>query len=605
MKKLRVSISKLIHRGDTFIKVAIPNTSTAKQFIKKVNGYRYSKTKQCWYVPNTDSTIKELQKYFDLKVEKEIVGSPPLSSKNSTTVDNSIATKDFIRVENENNSRVRVFIPWQKKDWITSIKELPNRAWNIEHKYWSLPKNNETLNALKQLFSNHLQISETIQWLPKNTLQPPSKHITTAIQSPLTMMSIADLETLLQTKRKENATSPKQQITSHSYTNLTENKRAFKAVTGAKIIIEKENQQWLKVYVPYDKKGWIEVVKQINGRKWNVEEKYWIIPYVKDSLKRLSKLIGQQYIHLCFEVNPNIPAEFKIQKPSNRKPPKFKLNEVQQKAFIAFEQKMMLENKAWRTIKTYKGLFKHFLAYFPDTRPSLISKDQIEQYVIYKKQDNVSDSQLNQLINCLNCFFIRILKQKDKVVKLERPRKKKKLPNVFSLEEIERLLKGCENLKHKCMLILIYSGGLRKGELLDLRVDDLHFERKTIFLKNAKGGKDRYTFFADSARKYVLEYLKQYAPKYYLFEGQTRGRYSETSLQNVYEKARKLAKLKQNVTLHGLRHSFATHLIEKRVPLHVVQDLLGHYSIKTTEVYLHISNKFRKELKSPLDDMKL
>jgi len=198
-----------------------------------------------------------------------------------------------------------------------------------------------------------------------------------------------------------------------------------------------------------------------------------------------------------------------------------------------------------------------------------------------------------------------LLKQEEKVIKLERPKKKKKLPNVFSLEEIELLLKALTNLKHKCMLILVYSGGLRRSEVLNLGVDDLNFSRKTLFIKNAKGGKDRYTFFSDIAQKHLKEYLKQYQPKYYLFEGQTGGRYSESSLQSIYEQARRKSRLPLNVTLHGLRHSFATHLVEKGIPLHVVQDLLGHASIKTTEIYLHISNKFRKELKSPLDDLNI
>ncbi len=265
----------------------------------------------------------------------------------------------------------------------------------------------------------------------------------------------------------------------------------------------------------------------------------------------------------------------------------------------------MLENKAWRTRKTYKGLFAHFLAHFPTAKPSSISKKQIEQYIVFKKQDHISDSQLNQLINCLNCFFIRILHQKEKVIKLERPKKKKKMPNVFSLEEIELLLKATSNLKHKCMLILVYSSGLRRNEVLSLRVEDLHFDRKTVFIKDSKGGKDRYTFFSDIARKYLTEYLKQYQPKYYLFEGQKGGRYSESSLQKVFDMARKKSRVPSNVTIHGLRHSFATHLVERGVPLHVVQELLGHTSLKTTEIYLHISNKFRKELKSPLDDLNL
>ena len=165
------------------------------------------------------------------------------------------------------------------------------------------------------------------------------------------------------------------------------------------------------------------------------------------------------------------------------------------------------------------------------------------------------------------------------------------------------MIECCENLKHKTILILVYSSGLRKGELLQLRVTDLDFNRKTIFVKNGKGGKDRYTFLSNAAEKYLRRYLQQYSPKYYLFEGQTGGIYSETSVQRVFEKARYKSQISRHITLHGLRHSFATHLVEKGVSLHVVQDLLGHGSIKTTEIYLHISNKFRNDLRSPLDDL--
>ena len=209
------------------------------------------------------------------------------------------------------------------------------------------------------------------------------------------------------------------------------------------------------------------------------------------------------------------------------------------------------------------------------------------------------------MINALNAFYVRVLEQEEKLAKLERPPKRKNLPNVFSEQEIELILKSPTNLKHKCMLILIYSAGLRKQEVLNLRVNDLNFERKTVFIKDGKGGKDRYSFFSEVAMKYIKPYLKQYHPSIWLFEGQTGGQYSPTSIQMVFERARQKARVNPLVTLHGLRHSFATHLVEKGIPLHVVQDLLGHSSIKTTEIYLHISNKFRKELKSPLDNMNI
>ena len=134
-------------------------------------------------------------------------------------------------------------------------------------------------------------------------------------------------------------------------------------------------------------------------------------------------------------------------------------------------------------------------------------------------------------------------------------------------------------------------------------MEDLNFHRKTIFVRDGKGGKDRYTLFSDIAQKYIKDYFAQYNPTYYVFEGQHGGRYSESSLQKVFDTARKKAKVPSNVTIHGLRHSFTSHLMEKGVPLKAIQELLGHASIKTTEIYLHLSNKYRRELRSPLDDL--
>ncbi len=495
----------------------------------------------------------------------------------------------FIKVEREHDLRMKVFVPWQRKDWIQKIRELPDRAWNKEERYWSLPKTVSTLTVLKSLFGKTLSIVDGLEFCTTPKISGTSNQRVGGFRK---VEFPFDLK-LLQI--------PKDLLLEE----IRQGERTFKVFVGDKIRMRKVNEEWLQVWVAYDKREWIGVIKDIDGRKWHVDSKSWVIPYVKDSLRRLWKLVGSKHIQYDFKIKSDIPDEFKLAQKQGRKSPKFPLNDMQQRAITAFEEKLMLEHKAWRTRKTYVGLFRRFLTHFPEVRPSSISREQIEKYIIYKKQENVSDSQLNQLINCLNCFYIRILKQEEKVVKLERPKKKKKLPNVFSLEEVEKLLKVCVNLKHKCMLILIYSGGLRRSEVLNLRVNDLHFDRKTLFIKNAKGGKDRFTFFSDVARKYLKTYLTQYEPRYYLFEGQYGGRYGESSIQKVFDEAKKKAKVLPNVSIHGLRHSFATHLIEKRVPLHVVQELLGHNSIKTTEIYLHISNKFRAALKSPLDDLKI
>ncbi len=457
------------------------------------------------------------------------------------------------------------------------IRSVTGRKWSQTHRCWYVPKTSTIYEELKEKFEVIIEDNSSLKRVPLIV----KKEQTKVVSAPI----LSDIQPNFVEFRHQNGAVQKR-------------------VIGDKIILLPEKEMRFKVFIPFDKKGWIAVVKEIPGRAWNVAESYWSVPYVKDSFRRIWAL-GKDNISLNFAIRDDIAEKIDLpKKKQSKRKPKVQLSEVQKAAKTALEEKFILEGKAWRTIKTYLGLFTQFLLFNKDIKPSSISKKQIEQFLIYKKRDeNASDSQMHQIINTLNAFYIRILGQNEKVSTLIRPKKKKKVPNVFSEEEIVRLLKSCDNLKHKCILMLVYSGGLRKSEVLNLKPAELDFDRKTIFVNKGKGGKDRFTFFSVSAQKYLREYLNQYRPKYYLFEGQTGGRYSDSSVQSLFEAARIKAQIKPNVTLHGLRHSFATHLIEKNIPLHVVQELLGHESIKTTEVYLHVSNKFRKELRSPLDDM--
>jgi site-specific recombinase XerD len=209
------------------------------------------------------------------------------------------------------------------------------------------------------------------------------------------------------------------------------------------------------------------------------------------------------------------------------------------------------------------------------------------------------------MISSFNGFFGKLLKQTEKVQALVRPKKHQSLPNIISEKEVVRLMHAVENIKHKCMLMLIYSAGLRKGELLNLQVRDLNEERKVLFVRNAKGNKDRTTFYSDTAIQYVKKYMEIYQPKSWLFQGATGGRYSETSLQKVFEKAKMKSGINPCLTIHGLRHSFATHLKEHGIDLNTIKELLGHQRIETTQIYLHLAKDVMNKIKSPLENLDL
>ncbi|MBE9593654.1 MAG: tyrosine-type recombinase/integrase, partial [Proteobacteria bacterium] len=205
----------------------------------------------------------------------------------------------------------------------------------------------------------------------------------------------------------------------------------------------------------------------------------------------------------------------------------------------------------------------------------------------------VSTSTLNTAINALKFYYGEVLKRRF-VYEIKRPKKDKKLPVVLSQEEISQILSSVSNIKHKSILMITYSAGLRVSEVVKLKLEDIDIQRKLIHVKSAKGRKDRYTMLSEVAIETLNIYIKSYSPQKWLFPGKKEGSHITTrTVQRIFENAVKKAKICKDVSVHSLRHSFATPLLEKGVDLRYIQELLGHKSSKTTEIYTHVSNKNR------------
>jgi integrase/recombinase XerD len=201
-------------------------------------------------------------------------------------------------------------------------------------------------------------------------------------------------------------------------------------------------------------------------------------------------------------------------------------------------------------------------------------------------------------------YFKTCRDTKIEVDKIHRPKRAKILPNVLSKEEVKAILDAHSNLKHKAMLSMIYSCGLRRSELLNLKFSDIDSKRNIVIIRQSKGKKDRITPLSAKILDLLRRYYKEYSPKTYLFEGQEKNtQYSARSLEEVLKKSVKLASINKPVTLHWLRHSYATHLLESGTDLRYIQELLGHNSSKTTEIYTHVSTKNIQQIKSPFDDL--
>lgn len=258
------------------------------------------------------------------------------------------------------------------------------------------------------------------------------------------------------------------------------------------------------------------------------------------------------------------------------------------------------------TIETYKDAVKTFLRFF-NNKPvaEITNEDVITFNNDYILKHGYSSSYQNQVINAIKLFFKTIENKKLDIEQLLRPKREKYLPYVLSKHEVTEILNATENLKHRCMLALIYSAGLRCSELLNLTLKDVDSKRMLLLIRKAKGNKDRIVPLSETVLHMLRSYYMEFKPKDYLFEGHGHERYSNRSLQLVLQKALRQTKIKNRVTLHTLRHSYATHLLESGTDLRFIQELLGHKSSKTTEIYTHVSSRKLSEIVSPLDTLNI
>ena len=256
------------------------------------------------------------------------------------------------------------------------------------------------------------------------------------------------------------------------------------------------------------------------------------------------------------------------------------------------------------TRKTYYHMFRSFLKYtYPKPLYQVGRTDVMQYHLELINKRNISKSYQNQSINAIKFYLEHVLKQDRQVFQLDRPNKESKLPQVLSQKEVLAILKVTNNIKHKAILTCIYSAGLRISELINLKIADIDSTHMRIWVRDAKGSKDRITLLSDSMLKLLRVYFTKYKPSLYLFESPNKTSYSAASIRKFLARSVKKAGVQTKVTPHTLRHSFATHLLEHGTNLRYIQSLLGHNSSKTTEIYTHVCSTKYAEIQSPLDTM--
>ena len=263
--------------------------------------------------------------------------------------------------------------------------------------------------------------------------------------------------------------------------------------------------------------------------------------------------------------------------------------------------KLELKRYANSTVRTYVSFFEMFINHYKEKELNTINESDIRAFLQKLIHRNVSNSYLNQAINAIKFYYEVVLGMPNRFYEIERPRKESKLPTVISKEEILSIIENTNNIKHKCIVELLYGSGLRRSELLNLKPLDVDGKRMLIRVKGSKGNKDRHTLLSKTALEDLRSYFKEWRPKTYLFQGQNGGKYSGESVLKIVKMAALKSGIRQSITPHVLRHSFATHLLESGVDLRQIQVLLGHGSSKTTEIYTHVATNTFKNIKNPLD----
>lgn len=267
-----------------------------------------------------------------------------------------------------------------------------------------------------------------------------------------------------------------------------------------------------------------------------------------------------------------------------------------------FVQLLKIKRYSYNTISAYRNAIKKFIVFHNGINLENLTKKDIELFI--NKQvinEGVSQSYQKQMVGAIKFLYNDLLRKNYDLFYLYPKRREHKLPEILSKTEIKLLISSFTNIKHKAIISTIYSAGLRLEECLNLKIIDIDSENNIIRVRSGKGNKDRNVLLSDKLIRILRNYNKIYRPTEYLFEGQNGGKYSASSVQSIMRTALKKNNIKKHATPHTLRHSFASHLLESGTDIRIIQEILGHNDIRTTQIYTHISSVNIKSVKSPFD----
>jgi site-specific recombinase XerD len=362
-----------------------------------------------------------------------------------------------------------------------------------------------------------------------------------------------------------------------------------------------------RVLLKYERQPEIDkLVRQIKGIRWSSQEICWHMACTNESYQQLVQLASGIAV-LQIDV-------FRLQLARRKLPMPLKTTlylgeKLTTENFQALENmlhELVLKQYSGNTLKLYRVEFTVLLELLGPRYVDDLTEEQIRAYLLWLiEKRKYGESQIHTAVNAIKFYFEKVKKGERRVYEIPRPIRPLLLPRVHAKTKLIELIQKTKNVKHRCILMLAYAAGMRVSEIVHLEIADIDSGRMTIFIKRAKGKKDRVVALSPVLLENLRIYYKMYQPKKYLFEGAAGEMYSIRSVQEVFREAKERAGIKIKGGIHTLRHSFATHLLESGTDIRFIQELLGHESLKTTVRYTHVSIKNIQHIRSPLDDLNL
>jgi len=559
-----IKVFKIEHDGDTRIALYFDYDFNLIERIKALEGRRYSSSKNCWHLPYTKESyhaFKQLNIPFTIDPGTT---SESLSKSDDAGI-SSLGGENSVRSATET---------YQNADIDRNAIKHTNVRWNNNYFILDFDYNVENIAFTKSLKRCWWQAENKV-WVAKGTIQNLDK-----INQYFACFSKEEYDKIYD----------------------------FIRIGIEPVILQLYKTPQFPEKIVLKLKGFradINFIKSLPDRFYDSEMKRWIVPANVALIKRIKEHYQRQGAKIIDRIaqadSHYTKQQFSTKDRINRLVEKFPIQ--YSPMIIKVTDAMIREKYSIKSITSYVGNLVKFRKHQGDQTMDQLTIHDANSYLSVLAKNDVSESLLNSVYSAIKLYYDKVSYVPSfDLQKMKRPRKGQYLPVILSRQEIDRMLGSISNTKHLCMLYTLYGAGLRLGELLGLRVEDVLWDRMQMLVKGGKGRKDRVVMLSDTLKGLLERYFDEYQPEYWLFEGLKSGTaYSPRSVQNIVRQAAKNAGVRKKVTPHTLRHCFATHLMDGGLDSRFIQELLGHKDIKTTLIYTHVTNRSMSQITSPLD----